>query len=295
MKLNHALVLTAALILTPLLRAGDLPAPLPEFLDQQQLAKWNAEQAAAATTASANEPSNQFYTGKPYVADAGGYVYKYRTYNPGLSRWTSADPSGFPDGVNNCAYAPVPTIALDNDGLLTVSVSGTNPPASITTSGHTISYDTITGINAATFSFTGFTVTTGTLSGTLNVNIPSASPFNNGSVAGYGDSNPVEGSYTGSGDFDWVQIITTNVPGSGTVISTSGSETTYFDNHSDTFVPFYGNSTDKKTGNNPWETDNPQRSFSGTSINWTADMYLVSVVGSNITVYGGYTWGFSME
>jgi hypothetical protein len=86
MKLNHALVLTAALLITPLLRAGDLPAPLPEFMDQGQMAKWTAAQEAAApTTATAPEPSTQFYTGKPYVADAGGYVYKYRTYNPEMS------------------------------------------------------------------------------------------------------------------------------------------------------------------------------------------------------------------
>jgi len=81
-----------------------LPAPLPDFMDQAQMAKWNADQEAkakAAATSSASEPSTQFYTGKPYVAEAGGYVFKYRTYNPEMSRWTSADPSGFSDGPND--------------------------------------------------------------------------------------------------------------------------------------------------------------------------------------------------
>ena len=80
-----------------------LPAPLPEFMNQEQLAKWTADQEAAAAkeTASAPESANQFFTGKPYVANAGGYVFKYRTYNPEMSRWTSADPSGFSDGPND--------------------------------------------------------------------------------------------------------------------------------------------------------------------------------------------------
>jgi RHS repeat-associated protein len=94
-----------------------LPAPLPEFMDDAQAAKWTADQEATAQTTSAQEPSNQFYTGKPYVADAGGYIYKYRTYNPEMSRWTSADPSGFPDGVNNDLYVTNPTSQFDAEGL----------------------------------------------------------------------------------------------------------------------------------------------------------------------------------
>jgi RHS repeat-associated protein len=76
-------------------------------------------------TTSAQEPSNQFHTGKPYVADAGGYIYKYRTYNPEMSRWTSADPSGFPDGVNNFNYASNPVSYGDPLGLF---LSGSGDP-----------------------------------------------------------------------------------------------------------------------------------------------------------------------
>ncbi|MCE0499223.1 MAG: hypothetical protein LV481_14885 [Methylacidiphilales bacterium] len=125
MKTKLALMLLALAAVSLNLQAATsaLPAPLPEFMDQQQLAKWNADQAATATATTANEPSTQFYTGKPYVADAGGYVFKYRTYNPEMSRWTSADPSGFPDGVNNKIYAPCPTDSLDSQGLSDSSIT----------------------------------------------------------------------------------------------------------------------------------------------------------------------------
>jgi RHS repeat-associated protein len=101
-----------------------LPAPLPELMNDAQATKWTADQEATAKTAAATqEVSTQFYTGKPFVANAGGYVFKYRTYNPEMSRWTSADPSGFPDGVNNQIYAKnEASYALDNDGLTATSI-----------------------------------------------------------------------------------------------------------------------------------------------------------------------------
>jgi len=34
-----------------------------------------------------------------------------------MNRWTTPDPSGFPDGANNCAYAPIPTVDYDAFGL----------------------------------------------------------------------------------------------------------------------------------------------------------------------------------
>jgi RHS repeat-associated protein len=59
----------------------------------------------------------QFYTGKPYVTNNGGYVYKYRTYNPEMTRWTALDPSGFPDGPNNYLYVQNPINGYDDNGL----------------------------------------------------------------------------------------------------------------------------------------------------------------------------------
>lgn len=63
------------------------------------------------------QPASYFYTGKPYDADVDAYVFAYRSYNAELNRWTTPDPSGFPDGANPNRYAPVPTSNLDSFGL----------------------------------------------------------------------------------------------------------------------------------------------------------------------------------
>jgi RHS repeat-associated protein len=66
----------------------------------------------------AEQPATYFYTGKPYDADLGAYTFAARNYNPEINRWTTPDPSGFPDGANNQFYAPVPTSDFDYQGLL---------------------------------------------------------------------------------------------------------------------------------------------------------------------------------
>jgi RHS repeat-associated protein len=129
-KLTLSLSLLLAVGFTNLGHAAAAPAPLPEFMDKQQLAKWSADTQTAEANATAADPaSTQFYTGKPYVANEGGYVYKYRTYNPDMSRWTSADPSGFPDGANDKCYASIPLSNLDPTGLFSVTgpTSSTGP------------------------------------------------------------------------------------------------------------------------------------------------------------------------
>ena len=65
------------------------------------------------------QPVEYFYTGKPYDADTETYTFKYRNYDPELNRWTTADPSGFPDGANNQVYAPNPFSEFDPLGLRT--------------------------------------------------------------------------------------------------------------------------------------------------------------------------------
>ena len=57
------------------------------------------------------------FTGKPYDADLGAYVFPFRNYDPEAARWLSADPSGFPDGPNQHYYACVPTMGVDPLGL----------------------------------------------------------------------------------------------------------------------------------------------------------------------------------
>lgn len=69
------------------------------------------------------QPVEYFYTGKPYDADSEGYTFMYRNYDPELNRWTTVDPSGFPDGANNQLYAPSPTFKLDPLGLETKSAT----------------------------------------------------------------------------------------------------------------------------------------------------------------------------
>jgi RHS repeat-associated protein len=94
-----------------------IPAVLPEFKNEKQLAEWRAEMAAknAATTTASED--HAFYTGKPYIDSTGSYAFKYRSYNPDLARWTSEDPSGYPDGANNQVFVPAPSFMFDPNGL----------------------------------------------------------------------------------------------------------------------------------------------------------------------------------
>jgi RHS repeat-associated protein len=95
---------------------------LPEFMNAQQLTAWRAQHAAPqAEVAPVPDEQTQFFTGKPFDAASGTYLFIFRNYSPYLARWTSADPCGFPDGANNMAYEPVPTIQLDPYGLMTVN------------------------------------------------------------------------------------------------------------------------------------------------------------------------------
>jgi len=83
-----------------------LPAPMPAFKTPEQLAKWRQEMNEKAKVADARvqSASSAFYTGKAFDADAGSYILKYRNYDPMLNRWTTIDPSGYPDGANAFVY-----------------------------------------------------------------------------------------------------------------------------------------------------------------------------------------------
>ena len=73
----------------------------------------------------AAQPSSYFYTGKPYDADLGAYTFNYRTYDPELKRWTTADLSGFPDGANCARYVLNPVQQFDPLGLSAMNISRT--------------------------------------------------------------------------------------------------------------------------------------------------------------------------
>jgi RHS repeat-associated protein len=80
-----------------------------------------AQTSSTAQTLNLKSPTlneNARFTGKPYDADLGAYVFPFRNYRPELARWTSADPAGFPDGPNGHFYAPVPGIGVDPYGLV---------------------------------------------------------------------------------------------------------------------------------------------------------------------------------
>ncbi len=65
----------------------------------------------------ATGPQDLFYTGKPYLEETGQYVFLFRHYDPELGRWTTSDPSGFPDWANNYLYSNSPVAGVDPDGL----------------------------------------------------------------------------------------------------------------------------------------------------------------------------------
>lgn len=70
------------------------------------------------------QPASYFYTGKPYDADLGAYVFAYRGYDPEMNRWTTADPSGFPDGSNPLKYVSNNPLSLfDDTGLKGKSIA----------------------------------------------------------------------------------------------------------------------------------------------------------------------------
>ena len=111
MHLAAALVLAVSIQVTN----AALQASLPEF-------KSKSEFTAAHANASAVENKEVFYTGKPFEANRDGYLFKYRSYDAGLNRWTSVDPSGFPDGANNFSFCKAPLMQLDSNGLLVQAV-----------------------------------------------------------------------------------------------------------------------------------------------------------------------------
>ncbi len=66
------------------------------------------------------------YTGKPYSKALGAYVFNARAYDATTSRWTTQDPSGFPDGANNRVYCSSPLTNVDSVGLLVTAVYAIN-------------------------------------------------------------------------------------------------------------------------------------------------------------------------
>lgn len=64
------------------------------------------------------------FAGKPHVKGINGYIHKYRTYQPEEARWSTIDPVGFPDGINNQSYSRDPLRVVDPDGTTQLYISG---------------------------------------------------------------------------------------------------------------------------------------------------------------------------
>lgn len=116
MKYKLTFALVASLTSTAF---AEFKAPLPEFKNEKQLAEWRAGKASESTNQGYAAEESAFYTGRPYIASAESYAFKFRSYYPAAGRWTSEDPSGYPDGANGNVYAPTPTAEFDFQGLET--------------------------------------------------------------------------------------------------------------------------------------------------------------------------------
>ena len=49
------------------------------------------------------DEKSAMFTGKPYIGEL-GYAFLFRNYRPGLGKWQTSDPLGYPDGWNNFTY-----------------------------------------------------------------------------------------------------------------------------------------------------------------------------------------------
>jgi len=133
-----AVLVAASFALQAVAAEHKLPAPLPEFKTPEQLAKWREEKAKANAALPISNSSlknaDAFFTGKPFVEDSGSYAFKYRNYDPELNRWTTSDPSGFPDGINNWLYTNNMVMTyIDSVGL---DIYHINNPAAVNNLGH---------------------------------------------------------------------------------------------------------------------------------------------------------------
>lgn len=62
---------------------------------------------------------NGLLTGKPFIEDLESFVFRFRHFLVRGQRWTTADPSGFPDGPNNYGYGlNQPSQYYDKAGLV---------------------------------------------------------------------------------------------------------------------------------------------------------------------------------
>jgi len=102
MKLKHKVTILALATLVTETSHAAITGKSSGFMDKRQLAAWRAE--AASNVAVTKQDAPAFFTGKPFLASTDTYSFMFRSYDPTMARWTTEDPSGFPDGANNILY-----------------------------------------------------------------------------------------------------------------------------------------------------------------------------------------------
>jgi|GEM_PF-2119374 len=276
-------------------------APQPEFKNEKQLAEWRADKSSESSSQGYAAEEEVFYTGKPYVESSGGYAFKYRSYNPELARWTSEDPSGFPDGANQNIYACIPTVKIDPTGCFSISV--TNSATYNSTSGtHKATSSDLKKIDGFSSWMTGpsssFTSAGWTFSNTgsdLTVNITNYTSNASTIAGGLTIYAAVSGSTAAAHQYRWVQMIQTSDSING------GGPGEYFDNSGDPSFPFFETDADIAIGISPQGTfyDPPHREWpsAGQTTEWKASLFLVDYSSATKTVnlLGGFSYGFQLE
>ena len=131
--LAGVMMMANCVLAAPKLKTDNLPG-LPGQSDEYWAEVRKEQEARLAQQPVANGEENviNFYTGKPYDAELGAYVFKFRNYNPETQRWTVMDPSGFPDGANNYCYVVGNPIAL-LDALGTIALEATSATITVDT------------------------------------------------------------------------------------------------------------------------------------------------------------------
>jgi RHS repeat-associated protein len=239
------------------------------------------------------------YTGKPYDADIGAYVFPFRNYRSDEARWMSADPSGFPDGSNARLYAPSPLHEVDSLGLFTLSnsfspssVTGSYGGNSYRVSSLSISEIAVGGstldLMRSEYSNITFTQVSGSINGTLTVNNMAPTLF--GSDRGgltvdiNFDPNGLNGWFGNSG-VGLIQVVTTSHPLPG-----RSSPTVDVGGMLQGINPFY-NPNDMLN-----VIDGPNRYLNNAPVDWTAYVILARRIdASNIEIYDGIQYSFQIR
>ncbi len=234
------------------------------------------------------------FTGKPYDADMGAYVFPFRNYRSDEARWMSADPSGFPDGVNLRAYAPVPFSGLDSLGLYTLNNSFSPSSIDANYGGHTYRVSSLDvseiALGGSSFSLLEsqytdihFLQESGSLSGSLTINNMTPTPY--GSDRGGLSVNISFSPSAGGSGVGFIQFVTTNVPllgQSNPTVDVSGMLAG--------INPFYDPS------NMLTVSDTPKRYLDNAPVDWTAYAILAKRIDdTHIKVYDGIQYSFQIR